>query len=167
MIYVTHDQVEAMTMADVIVVLNEGRVEQVGAPLELYRKPVNEFVAGFIGAPSMNFLDVGVADDAVRYDGKSVCPAPPRGRPARAGIRPEHIALAPEDGGVLTATVRVKELLGGESYLHTRTRAGDPLIVRADAETDIEAGADVSLDFPQHRLHLFDAHSQRLEVGNG
>ena len=167
MIYVTHDQVEAMTMADRIVVLNEGRIEQVGPPMELYHRPVSEFVAGFIGAPSMNFLDVGAGDGAVNYRGRRLCPAPAAGRPARAGIRPEHIALAGDGGGTLTATVRVKELLGGESYLHTLTGAGDALVVRADAETEIAAGDEVTLSFPENRLHLFDATGRRLGGGHG
>ena len=167
MIYVTHDQVEAMTMADMIVVLNEGRIEQVGPPMELYRRPVSEFVAGFIGAPSMNFLDVEAAGGMVSHRGHALCPAPGGGAPARAGIRPEHIALAGAGGGTLSATVRVKELLGGESYLHTRTGSGETLIVRTDAETDIEAGAEVGLTFPEARLHLFDAAGRRLGAGDG
>ena len=162
MIYVTHDQVEAMTMADQIVVLNGGRIEQVGAPMELYHRPVSEFVAGFIGAPSMNFLDIAPAGGGLAYDGFSL-PAPAAaGAPARLGIRPEHIALTAPGQGLLDATVRVTEILGGESFLYTRTGKGDEIVVRCEGETEARAGDQVGLGFPTARMHLFDASGRRL-----
>ncbi|MEM1047385.1 MAG: sn-glycerol-3-phosphate ABC transporter ATP-binding protein UgpC [Pseudomonadota bacterium] len=162
MIYVTHDQVEAMTMADKIVVLNEGRVEQVGPPMELYHRPHSEFVAGFIGAPSMNFLDVTPTADGVRYGEAALTPAPQSGTPARLGIRPEHIGLAEPGNGALSVTVRVRETLGSESYLHTTTPAGDALVVRTDGESDRRPGEVIGLNFPQDRVHLFGADGRRL-----
>ncbi|MGC9418474.1 MAG: ABC transporter ATP-binding protein [Rhodovulum sp.] len=161
MIYVTHDQVEAMTMADVIVVLNGGRIEQVGAPMELYHKPATEFVAGFIGAPSMNFLDVEAgAGGTVAYRGVPLGAV--EGTPARVGIRPEHVTLAEAGAGLMDVTVRVKEALGGESYLYTRTGAGDEIVVRADGETAIAPGDTVGLGFPEGRLHFFARDGARV-----
>jgi ABC-type sugar transport system ATPase subunit len=162
MIYVTHDQVEAMTMADEIVVLNEGRVEQVGAPLELYRHPRTVFVAGFIGAPSMNFLAVTAADGALRY-GPHVLPlAVPDA--ALLGVRPEHVGITALGAGTLDATVEVKEALGGESYFYLRTAQGDRLVVRADGEHPAAAGDVVGLVLAPRRLHLFGRDGTALPV---
>jgi ABC-type sugar transport system ATPase subunit len=156
MIYVTHDQVEAMTMADKIVVLNEGRIEQVGPPMELYHRPRTEFVAGFIGAPSMNFLDVVGGEAGLAY-GAATLPAPPADAtgPLRLGVRPEHIRLAAPGAGNFDAEVLVKEALGGESYLHIRTGKGDALVVRTDGDDPTRSGDAVGLVLPPERLHLF------------
>jgi ABC-type sugar transport system ATPase subunit len=154
MIYVTHDQVEAMTMADQIVVLNAGRVEQVGPPLELYRQPRTVFVAGFIGAPSMNFLEVAAEDSVLRY-GATALPAVPGGDARLLGIRPEHLEITAPGGGTLDATVEVKEALGGESYVYLRTGKGDRLVVKADGEHPAVPGEVVGLLLPPRRLHLF------------
>ncbi|MEO1089869.1 MAG: sn-glycerol-3-phosphate ABC transporter ATP-binding protein UgpC [Pseudomonadota bacterium] len=163
MIYVTHDQVEAMTMADKIVVLNGGRIEQVGPPMELYHRPRTAFVAGFIGAPSMNFLDVAAADGGVRYAG-IVLPAhgDPRVAPVQLGIRPEHLRVGAPGSGQLDARVEVKEQLGGESFLYVRTTGGDRLVVKVDGDDPTGAGADVGLELPVHRTHLFDADGVAL-----
>jgi len=157
MIYVTHDQVEAMTMADQIVVLNEGRIEQIGAPLDLYHRPSSIFVAGFIGSPAMNFFD---ADTARPLDGLSIDP-----RAVRIGIRPEHLAVTKTGRGHLDVTVRVKEALGGESYLYTKTALGDDLVVKTAGEEPTEAGATVGLRIAAERLHQFDADGQALIAG--
>jgi ABC-type sugar transport system ATPase subunit len=149
MIYVTHDQVEAMTMADKIVVLNGGRIEQVGSPMELYHHPRTEFVAGFIGAPAMNFLDV---DERVR----SMLPDCPASA-CRVGIRPEHIVLAAPQMGDFDASVRLKETLGGDAYLYVTLPQGTSLTVRTDGDTAIEAGQTVGLTLPRQRIHLFDS----------
>ncbi len=156
MIYVTHDQVEAMTMADKIVVLNAGRVEQVGAPLELYHRPKTEFVAGFIGSPAMNFLAVELEDEGARY-GATLLPlagSAARG-PAKLGIRPEHLVLTGSEGGQVVGEILVKESLGGESYLHVNTREGDRLVVKTGGDTTLAAGEAVGLLLPDERVHLF------------
>jgi ABC-type sugar transport system ATPase subunit len=156
MIYVTHDQVEAMTMADQIVVLNAGRIEQVGAPMELYHHPRTEFVAGFLGAPSMNFVAVVTDGGRLRY-GNAVLPLdPPASGPLTLGTRPEHIGAVAPGAGTFDATVDVKEQLGGESYLYVTTDRGDRLVVRADAEHPSRHGDRIGLALDPRRLHLFD-----------
>ncbi len=162
MIYVTHDQVEAMTMADRIVVLNEGHVEQTGAPLEIYRRPETEFVAGFIGAPSMNFLDVASVEGGVAYRDAILADAAPEGAPVRLGIRPEHLAVREPGNGKIDVTVRVAELLGGESYLHARTEGGDEMVIRVEGETEFQPGALIGLHFPPERIHLFGSDGKRI-----
>ena len=149
MIYVTHDQVEAMTMADQIVVLNGGKVEQVGAPLELYNNPASEFVAGFIGSPAMNIL---TAESAL---GQTVGAA----GATRIGIRPEHVRLADEG---LAVRVQVKEQLGGESYLYARCDDGAQIVIKTDGEDSVTPGETVQLAFPPERLHRFGVDGQAL-----
>jgi multiple sugar transport system ATP-binding protein len=131
MIYVTHDQVEAMTMADRIVVLNKGHIEQVGSPLELYNKPQSIFVAGFIGSPKMNFLE-----------GNTL------------GIRPEHIDLSTSKGE-WQGTVMLTEHLGSDTFLHIDGGQRGKLIVRATGENDAQPGAAVWMTPAQGRLHRF------------
>src|SRR6056297_2641404 len=131
MIYVTHDQVEAMTMASKIVVLRAGRIEQVGAPMELYRAPDNRFVAGFIGSPAMNFLDGAVADGAVTVPGLGRPVSPPAGLPATGtsvilGLRPEHLEIEPGGAGF---RVELTEALGGVSYAYLAGPDGSRLVV--------------------------------------
>jgi ABC-type sugar transport system ATPase subunit len=163
MVYVTHDQVEAMTMADKIVVLNAGRIEQVGAPMELYNRPASEFVAGFIGAPAMNFLAVEVRDGRAVADGVALGPAPPA--TVKLGIRPEHLVLRPEGQGQLAATVSLCETLGGDAYLYVRLASGQTLVVRAEGDTTLDHGARVGLDLPVTRLHHFAADGRTLASG--
>ncbi len=155
MIYVTHDQVEAMTMADRIVVLRAGRIEQTGPPLELYHHPCTEFVAGFIGAPSMNFLDVREGNGGLGYGAARLSVAA-RGA-VRLGVRPEHVGLAPAGTGAFDARVEVKEVLGGESYIYLRTDAGDQIIARTDGEDPWKDDEVCGVVLPERRLHLFDA----------
>jgi multiple sugar transport system ATP-binding protein len=147
MIYVTHDQVEAMTMADKIVVLNAGRIEQVGSPLELYRNPRNLFVAGFIGSPKMNLVSGPEAD---------------RHGAATLGIRPEHIAIAPD--GPWHATVGVSEHLGSDTFLHVQVDGIGPLTVRASGEYDVHHGDRVRLHPDPAKLHLFGKDGLALPV---
>ena len=148
MIYVTHDQVEAMTMADKIVVLRDGVIEQVGAPMELYHHPATEFVADFIGAPSMNIVDTGgvLGSGITAPDGA-----------ARVGIRPEHIAIVASGTGALDATVSVREALGGETYIYVRTADGTQLTVKAGGDDATRPGDQVGLLLPPERMHFFDA----------
>ncbi|MEM7443012.1 MAG: sn-glycerol-3-phosphate ABC transporter ATP-binding protein UgpC [Pseudomonadota bacterium] len=165
MIYVTHDQVEAMTMADKIVVLNLGKVEQVGPPLELYHRPETKFVAGFIGAPSMNFLDGTVSGSdgngaTVSYSGTSLqadgFSGPKAGNSVTIGIRPEHLHFAELDAATLKARVGTVEALGAESFIHVTTEQGDPLVVRNPGDDTPARDTLIGLAPEPKRLHLFD-----------
>jgi multiple sugar transport system ATP-binding protein len=172
MIYVTHDQVEAMTLADRIVVLNGGRIEQVGPPLQLYHEPDNLFVAGFLGAPTMNFLagevrggDAGGTSIAVAAGRASVDTAmnapPAPGTRVTVGIRPEHIR--PDAPGGIPATVFAVERLGDGTYLYATVHGSDEqVVVRADPERDWQAGHQIALGAPRSRIHVFDADGRRL-----
>ncbi len=164
MIYVTHDQVEAMTMADKIVVLNAGRIEQVGTPMDLYHRPKTEFVAGFIGAPAMNFLDVAVAGGRVAVGSVPLPVASVEGA-TRLGIRPEHLLLLPEGQGDIAATVTLRETLGGDAYLYVKTDAGQNLVVRAEGDTPLDHGARIGLGLPPARVHLFGPEGRTLASG--
>jgi multiple sugar transport system ATP-binding protein len=139
-VYVTHDQVEAMTMADKIVVLNAGNIEQYGSPLELYERPVNLFVAGFIGSPKMNF----VSGEAVgQHDVGTL------------GIRPEHLRIGKEGDG-WPGTVSVAEHLGSDTFLYVDGGKLGMLTVRGIGEFDLKAGDRVWLSPDPARLHRFD-----------
>ncbi|MCB6179743.1 sn-glycerol-3-phosphate ABC transporter ATP-binding protein UgpC [Rhodobacter sp. Har01] len=163
MIYVTHDQVEAMTMADKIVVLNGGRIEQVGAPMDLYHRPASEFVAGFIGAPAMNFLPVSTSAGQASFAGAPLGPAPEG--TVKLGIRPEHIGLRPAGEGNLTATVALRETLGGDAYLYVRLPGETTMVVRAEGDTTLDHGAEIGLDLSPGRLHAFAADGRTLASG--
>jgi multiple sugar transport system ATP-binding protein len=166
-IYVTHDQIEAMTMADKIVVMHDGLVEQIGAPLELYDKPDNMFVAGFIGSPAMNFLPGTIrANGSLHFEGPggarlplAAAPAGADGRAAVYGIRPEHFVLA-DDGA--EATIQVVEPTGSE--IHVAARLGDADIVAVFRERHSFAPGDTVRLRPDVRVaHLFDgATGKRL-----
>lgn len=147
MIYVTHDQVEAMTMADKIVVLRAGHIEQVGSPLELYRAPRNTFVAGFIGSPKMNLIE-GAA--AAEHDAHTI------------GIRPEHLDVSLTEGK-WQGTVGVAEHLGSDTFIHIHGVAGcDPMTVRADGEMSVKHGDTVYLTPQDKHLHRFGADGLRI-----
>ena len=163
MVYVTHDQVEAMTMADKIVVLNAGRIEQVGAPMELYNRPASEFVAGFIGAPAMNFLPVALHQGQAMVEGVALGAAP--AGTVKLGIRPEHLVLRPAGQGQLAATVTLTETLGGDAYLYVRLAGGQELVVRAEGDTTLDHGAVIGLDLPVQRQHHFGADGRTLASG--
>jgi multiple sugar transport system ATP-binding protein len=159
MIYVTHDQVEAMTMADLIVVLSKGRIEQAGPPLELYHRPANLFVAGFLGSPKMNFLSVRPAEGGVRLASGDLLPMSDLALGAEGeltlGVRPEHLWLAPTEAGVgLAGQVRLVEHLGAESHLHLETAAG-PLTLRTTGGKAAAAGDRVRVVIPPEACHLF------------
>lgn len=166
-IYVTHDQIEAMTMADKIVVMHDGLVEQIGAPLELYDKPQNLFVAGFIGSPAMNFLKGSIkANGAVAFEGPggsklplSTAPSGSDGRPAVYGVRPEHFTIA-DDGA--EAEVQVVEPTGSE--IQIVAKLGDADIIAAFRERHpFKPGDKIRLKPDPRLVHLFDATSgQRL-----
>jgi len=161
MIYVTHDQVEAMTLADKIVVLRKGVIEQVGAPLELYRDPDNRFVAGFIGSPSMNFLVGTVRGGAVEVPGlgrtvETGVRLPAEGSAVTVGLRPEHVSVAPGD----THSVEMTEALGGVSYSYLTAPNGEKLIVEERGDSRSLEGNKVGLEFDPTRLYFFDAGTE-------
>ncbi|QUJ69240.1 maltose/maltodextrin ABC transporter ATP-binding protein MalK (plasmid) [Photobacterium sp. GJ3] len=172
MIYVTHDQVEAMTMANKIVVLDGGAVSQVGKPLELYHYPENRFVAGFIGSPKMNFISVfveQVEDERVMVqlangtafwipvDGSSVT----RGDRMSLGIRPEHLTTAEEGDAVVEGKIQVVEKLGHETQVYLNLKGVDAdFIYRQPDILDVESGETLRVGIPAYRCHLFHRDGQ-------
>ncbi|MCO5082056.1 MAG: ABC transporter ATP-binding protein [Rhizobiaceae bacterium] len=146
MIYVTHDQVEAMTMADKIVVLNAGNIEQVGSPLDLYKNPRNLFVAGFIGSPKMNF----VTGEPARKAGAETI-----------GVRPEHVSVS-TSGGEWKGTVGVAEHLGADTFIHVNTDAACTITVRASGDMPVSHGDTVFLTPDPARIHKFGADGNAL-----
>jgi multiple sugar transport system ATP-binding protein len=148
MIYVTHDQVEAMTMADKIVVLQAGRIEQVGSPLELYKAPRNRFVAGFIGSPKMNFME---GEEASKYGAYAI------------GVRPEHISTSDKEG-TWKGTIGVSEHLGSDTFFHVHMDGrSDPITVRAGGEVDMHHGDTIYMTPDADRIHKFDAEGLRID----
>ena len=162
MIYVTHDQVEAMTLADKIVVLRAGKIEQVGKPLDLYNDPDNRFVAGFIGSPAMNFV-AGVAEagsvlcKGLGSVGTSI-PLPSTGSDVTVGLRPQHLKI---DKGS-THRVDLTEALGGVSYVHLTAPSGEKLIVESHEQIGLERGAMVGISFNAKDAMLFGKDGLRL-----
>jgi multiple sugar transport system ATP-binding protein len=157
-IYVTHDQVEAMTLADRVCVMHQGRIEQIAPPLELYEKPANTFVAAFIGTPAMNFLEAQLADGTVRLaDGTTLRLPGPEGRPARdvlLGLRPEHILPEARDGASLTLLVRELEPLGPEQLLIGEV-AGTRVVAKLPAHYPAKLDQPATLGVDTAKLHLF------------
>jgi multiple sugar transport system ATP-binding protein len=146
MIYVTHDQVEAMTMADKIVVLNAGNIEQVGSPMELYHKPDNLFVAGFIGSPKMNLIGGAIAQAHSA---------------ATIGARPEHIAISKTEG-TWKGVAGVAEHLGADTFIHVNTEAAGLVTVRASGDFPVTHGETVYLTPDPSRIHKFDANGKAI-----
>ncbi|MDB5531024.1 MAG: Sugar transporter ATP-binding protein [Devosia sp.] len=170
-VFVTHDQVEAMTLADKIVVLQDGLVAQIGSPIEVFERPQNQFVAGFMGAPSMNFIDAVVgADNTIQAGGISLpvpaerfdLPAP--GTPVTLGIRPEDIVpeghgTRPDLGADFTATVNFAEMLGNESLLFADL-GGTEVVARMQQPRPIEPDQKIGFRIDGRRVHVFDKNSQ-------
>ena len=147
MIYVTHDQVEAMTMADKIVVLQAGVIEQVGSPLELYRTPCNRFVAGFIGSPKMNFIE---GDEAAKQGAHAI------------GVRPEHIQVSATEGA-WKGVISVSEHLGSDTFFQVHdTGLAETITVRVDGEVSFDHGDTVYLTPRDDMIHRFDAKGLRI-----
>ncbi len=163
-VYVTHDQIEAMTMADKIVVMNNGHIEQIGAPLELYDRPANLFVAGFIGSPAMNMVKGTVSNGALRMEDGTAWPLPTNGGrpsdgPAVYGVRPEHLMLDP---GGIPATVQVVEPTGSETQVLMRI-GGQPVIGAFRERVTAKPGEILPVRPDPALVHLFDQQSgQRL-----
>lgn len=165
MIYVTHDQVEAMTLADRIVVMRDGRIEQIGTPLDLYRRPANMFVAGFIGSPEMNLLEATVdVVDQGRFRAKLAggqvidlggsLPAGERQR-MHVGIRPEHLEIVAAESAGIRGVVQIVERLGGETLIHVNVENVGDIVVSADGGIEISHGEPVGLLPEPDQIHLF------------
>jgi multiple sugar transport system ATP-binding protein len=174
MAYVTHDQVEAMTLADRIVVLNGGEMRQVGSPLELYHTPADMFVAGFIGSPKMNFIEgrvVAAEDHAVTVEtedfGTLAVPViPARGtRPGEAvtlGVRPEHVLHEPEGRGT-ACRIEIAEHIGDHAILKLHAPSGRSLIASASGKVYWQPGHVCTTSFDAEHMHLFDAEGRALK----
>ena len=164
-IYVTHDQTEAMTLADRIVVLDEGVIMQAGSPRDLYNHPQNKFVAEFIGSPKMNLMrcreDNGQLSLLSRTPQKSGIAAPGKGV-AWLGVRPEHITLCDPQTATLGGTVMVTEYLGSEQYVYVDCGFDDVITVRVDPAEDHRVGSDVGLRLAEESVHLFDEGETRV-----
>ena len=152
MIYVTHDQVEAMTMADKIVVMHDGIIEQTGSPLDLYNKPANLFVAGFIGSPKMNFLDCSSLPEEIKK-------LSPKGA-TTFGIRPEHLRI--QDKNTLSLQVKTVEQLGSDSYLYGETIDKQEISIKLNSQTTIKGGESVKVGFSQSDTHWFNEKGASL-----
>ena len=168
-VYVTHDQVEAMTLADKIVVMNKGRVEQAGQPLELYYKPANLFVAGFIGSPAMNFLSATVKKGGglALADGQELKVKLPvsckPGDKVTLGCRPEHMTLGGAGAFMLNGTIDIIERLGESGFAHVRMASGQTVIAEVRGDPGTSSGQAATLTFDADHLHLFNAEGQRLD----
>ncbi|SDX59560.1 ABC transporter ATP-binding protein [Roseicitreum antarcticum] len=183
MIYVTHDQIEAMTLADRIVVLRRGVVEQVDTPLNLYNRPANLFVAGFIGAPAMNFFAARAQNGSAELPGGLVVPVTVDG-PVTLGIRPQHMTLAKRDEAGIPAKVTLVEALGAETVIHAVTAPGvavDPVpeahateakagvmgkghtvVIVVDGQPEIRRDQEIALTFDMGQMHAFDKDGLRI-----
>jgi multiple sugar transport system ATP-binding protein len=177
MIYVTHDQVEAMTMADKIVVLSAGLIEQVGSPLELYHRPNNMFVAGFIGSPKMNFIKATVSpmkggkvvvsmpgNSKITLDGQGKTVT--EGQAVTLGIRPEHITIGEKNEAELKGHLRIAEYLGSETMFYASLADGTDLSVKADGLTKAKTGTEIKFGVPAAACHLFDASGKTILNGD-
>ena len=153
-IYVTHDQVEAMTLADRVVVLRDGRIEQVGSPLELYDRPANQFVAQFIGTPQMNVVPAAKLPKLATQIGASL----PEG--GAAGLRPEHVMLKAPGHGQFDGRIELVEALGAETLVYLSTDGGALLTARQSARTPLRRGDPVGVDLDWDAVHLFDAQGR-------
>ena len=168
-LYVTHDQVEAMTLAQRVMVMNKGVLEQLGTPVEIYERPATRFVASFIGAPAMNLLDGQINADGTRFnlsDGfalpLSVARPNRAAQPLTLGIRPEHIELSSSEGDGVPLVVDTLEMLGADNLAHGRW-GNNKLVVRLSHAMRPAAGSTLWLQLPPRSLHFFDNNGQRIE----
>ena len=162
MIYVTHDQVEAMTLADRIVVLRDGIIEQVGTPRTLYERPDNLFVAQFIGSPKMNVMPCHSEGDLYRLEGGRGGAQTQQGVAAHLGVRPEAISLCETGDGQCDGVVDIVEYLGADTHLLVDCGSLGAIGLRVDGDTPVQAGDKVGLLFDPDKLHFFDADGQAL-----
>ncbi|MEM7488372.1 MAG: ABC transporter ATP-binding protein [Pseudomonadota bacterium] len=168
-IYVTHDQIEAMTLAHRVAIMKDGELQQLGTPREVYRDPANMFVAGFMGSPPMNFVEGPAADGAIRVgDGALPLDGLPvaEGRAVTVGFRPEDAALCPPEDGTFTAEVFIAEMTGDETLVTLSGPKDEHIVVRADPDIDIADGARVGLAVDPSKRYYFDAATgDRLRPG--
>ena len=173
-VYVTHDQIEAMTLADRIVVLDGGRVIQAGTPRELYNNPNSRFVAEFIGSPKMNLLPCMEKTGQIVFPGYTTNTARKRTKNARflsapssalasLGIRPENIALCAEDAGHISGTITVCEYLGSEQFAYIDCGFGHMVTVRVNPDSELQIGSTTGLSFDNEKLYVFDSDGIRLD----
>ena len=168
MIYVTHDQVEAMTMASRIAVFSEGQIEQVGKPLELYHNPANLFVAGFIGSPKMNTMSCqskSVSSEVTLPSGEVVQTTrnvKNSGAPQHLGIRPEHIAVVSEKDADVRGIIGVAEHLGSDTFVYLEAQNMEDLIIRIQGDAKVQAGQKLGIQFQPDQIHLFDENGNAL-----
>ena len=174
MIYVTHDQVEAMTLADKVVVLRHGQIEQVGTPLELYRNPANRFVAGFLGMPKMSFLpgtvtalDASSVTVELTFGGSVTLPVAGehlrRGSEVTVGVRPENIDLVDASEASLTGFMDIAENLGSDTYCYVKTDGQETLTVRMPGNFTCNYGDRIGLQLHADECHLFDEHGNAIQ----
>jgi sn-glycerol 3-phosphate transport system ATP-binding protein len=165
-VYVTHDQLEAMTLADSLVVLNAGKVEQRGTPIDLYEKPESLFVAGFIGSPGMNLIPTTRTSGGISAPGLEITAPLPADGEYTVGIRPEDLVLASPgetvNGLRATTTVTAVELVGAESYVHGEMDGGGDLVYRIPGRTKLTPGERLTVAAPASAMHLFDSDGARV-----
>ena len=174
MIYVTHDQTEAMTMGDRITVMKLGGIMQVDTPMELYRNPANKFVAGFIGSPPMNFIEGEITADGDtltfhEQNGGVSFEVKEKGIPAGSvsfGVRPEHFSISTEGtaGVDIAVDVIFTEPMGAETMVHTKTKSGTDIVVRIEGEADVEEGKVHYLIPTSGKSYYFGADEQRIHT---
>ena len=163
MVYVTHDQVEAMTLADKIVVLQAGQIEQIGSPLDLYRHPGNLFVAQFIGSPKMNVVECTGAGTSVTFGNDNTSDIARNAEGAtKMGVRPEHMSLCAEKDGILVGQIDVMEHLGSDSFAYVNVTDVGLFTVRIVGHSDASVGDVVGLTFGSENVHLFDAAEKTI-----
>jgi len=166
-IYVTHDQVEAMTLGHRLAVVNAGHVEQIGTPMELYARPATVFVAGFIGSPAMNLIpaEIDAKGTSVLLPGGAVAikdgQADWAGRKVVFGVRPEHLLLCPPDEAILTLKVAIIEQLGADTHVHGTLADGSSLVIRLDGVQSMSAGMELGVTIAPESVNLFDGESQQ------
>jgi ABC-type sugar transport system ATPase subunit len=175
MIYVTHDQVEAMTLADRIAVVNKGIIEQFGTPLELYHRPQNTFVAGFIGSPAINLLRArisAVTDDAVTMElpggwraiGKASVSERVKGQPVIMGVRPEALKPTEEAKAIISGQVQLVEELGEFHLIYVSIGGSDTVIAKVEGNAKVTADETIHLTAPPEKLHIFDEGGRSLQI---
>ncbi|MBL4769194.1 MAG: sn-glycerol-3-phosphate ABC transporter ATP-binding protein UgpC, partial [Rhodobacteraceae bacterium] len=177
MIYVTHDQVEAMTLADRVIVLNGGEIAQVGAPMDLYDNPRNKFVAGFIGSPKMNFIPGQFGIDDKTPTNAAICQGtlsvelpklatmPDRGADITLGIRPEHIKLEDADYSTpMDVTVSLVEHLGEESIIYSQMKDGSSIVIKSSSPVYFSDNQQIKIHLPTDKMHVFDTHDDAIAM---
>lgn len=174
MIYVTHDQVEAMTLADKVVILNKGRIEQVGSPLDLYSNPANQFVAGFLGMPKMSFLPAKViskSSDGLKIklsSGSEILlsindETVSIGDNVTLGVRPENINITDKDTGHVSVNLDVTEQLGSDTFHYVKTQDNERITIRADRNNNVNYNENIGLNFDLSECHVFNGDGKTLE----